>query len=118
MDRDELNTSLDLFKFYMELILKGAGFSLGITGALVSYVLGAEKNGSPSQLALLVPLLMNGGFSAICFMSVGPARALARHVNPEFDIFVLPRMLKLFGTLFMTVALGLAVLTIWRPGPS
>ncbi len=57
----ELDKDVDLYKFYLDLLLKAGAFVLGITGALTSYYFAHEKD-VLIVYSLLLPVVVNGGF--------------------------------------------------------
>ncbi|HXS23317.1 MAG TPA: hypothetical protein VN719_03745 [Gemmatimonadales bacterium] len=70
------DTDLALYKFYMELLLKGAAVALALTGGVVSYCL-AQKAAGLIRWSLLLPTLVNFGFALICLVGSWPAKMLA-----------------------------------------
>jgi hypothetical protein len=61
-----IEKDIELYKFYLELMIKASVFVFGITGAIVSYYL-AHRGTPLLQLSLIVPIIMCAGFSVICF---------------------------------------------------
>ena len=114
----ELDKDVDLYKFYLDLLLKGAAFVLGITGALTSYYFSHEKE-ALTVYSLLLPVVVNGGFCLICIFSIQFALTLRRAhyevcaragVEAPYEMSALPGLLILCSAVFAIVAVGLAVL--------
>lgn len=99
------------YRFHLELVMKVAAFTFGVTGAMVSYYL--KNAGAPGLLkySLLLPLLMNAGFATACVLST-PSAARLRKVNKVYELVALPVLLWLFAALFALVTAGLVVLLV------
>jgi hypothetical protein len=108
---------VELYKHYLELVLKFNIFYYAVTGAVLSFYFTNNVNvGVPRYLLLLFPVLMSLGF-AVFFIWAGTlvkytradviniAQALGLQVFPEMR--VLAALLGLSGGLFIVVALGM-----------
>jgi hypothetical protein len=74
----ELDKDLDLYKFYLELLLKAGGLILGVTGAITSYYFANDRKQPLIVYSLLLPLIVNGGFCLICAFGVRFAEILRK----------------------------------------
>ena len=80
-----LDIDFDLYKFYLELLLKVALFAFGVTGAMVSFYLLHYKE--PLMVySLVLPLIINGGFSILCIFSVPLAKILDKDHRAQCEI--------------------------------
>ena len=61
----QLETQLDMYKFYFELALKLSVFSIGLTGAIVSYYLANKDINQVFVFSLYVPAAVSGGLLAL-----------------------------------------------------
>jgi hypothetical protein len=115
-----IKVDLDLYKFYLGIVIRFAAFVFGITGAIVSFIcVNADK---PWMLgALSVPILLNLGAAVILLRGIGPAEILnADHQNtcakvkltPAYDLTALPRTLFALGWTNVFVAVGLTLLAV------
>jgi hypothetical protein len=59
---------IDLHKFYFEHIMRAAVLSLGIIGAIVTYVISAGIRDTRVSLAMLVPILLSIGSFILCVL--------------------------------------------------
>lgn len=114
----EIDIDLSLYKFYLELLLKGATVVLALTGGVASYYL-AHPEAPLLKFALILPLLINLGFAAICAFGYKPARTLARdheemcrqhEIKNPYDLSTLQCLLLLFVVTYLGIAIGLGVL--------
>src|SRR4051794_4012413 len=65
---EQFRELIELHKFYFENVIKGAAFSFGIVGAVVSYVMASSIRDSPRVwIALAIPILLS--FST-CFVAL------------------------------------------------
>lgn len=116
----QIEKDIELYKFYLELLLKSAVFMFGITGAIISYFLSNE--GKPLMaFSLLVPMLLNFGFFLICLLSHKYAVVLKeKHYNlcesvdvmAPYEMSPLPNMLKLFSIIYGIMVIGIGSLMI------
>ncbi len=72
MEREDLwkefEKSIDLYKFYLDMVLKASIFIFGITGGITSYYL-SNTNKPLIKLSLVLPLIMNAGFTLLIYGS-------------------------------------------------
>lgn len=116
MDRIELlfehyKIHIDLYKHYLELLIKFNLFYYAITGAILSFYF-VNKTVSFIQFILIFPLIMSLIFSVFFFYAsskakisrteiIDVANTLELKVFPEFNILVI--LLKLFSVLFILI---------------
>ena len=127
MDRTEIlfehyKIHLDLYKHYLELLIKFNLFYYAITGAILSFYF-ANKTIMFIQYILIFPLIMSLIFSIFFFYASNKARnsrdeifslarALELNVVPELNILVI--LLKLFAILFIIISFLLLLLAIFH----
>jgi hypothetical protein len=125
-DRDwawrELEKDIDLYKFYLDLLLKAVASVLAITGAITSFYFAHERE-PLFVYSLLLPFIINAGFCLICGLSVGFAQVLRRNhyeictkagVQNAYEMSPLPGLLYLCSVISGVIAVGLATLFIIR----
>lgn len=66
----EFDKEVEMYKFYLEIVLKTSIFVFGITGAITSYCL-ANVTQSLIKFSLLLPLVMNAGFACMFWIAAG-----------------------------------------------
>jgi len=108
---------LELYKHYLELVLKFNIFYYAVTGAVLSFYFTNNVDvGVPRYLLLLFPILMSLGFAVFFIWAaslvkwtradvINISQALGLQVFPELR--VLAMLLRLSGGLFIVVALGM-----------
>lgn len=79
----ELQTDIDLYKFYFDLLIKSSTFFFAITGGISAYFL--KNNGSTLRYSLLLPILMNLGFVIVSFWSSGKVKLMIRDFEATCD---------------------------------
>src|SRR5690348_9275915 len=108
---------LDLYKFYLEILLKAAAFVVGITGAMTSYYF-AHQTEHLIVYSLLLPFVINGGVFLICTFSVHFAETMRRThyqlckdagVSPAYEMAPLPNFLRLCSVMFGMITVGIAI---------
>jgi hypothetical protein len=118
----EIEKDLDLYKFYLDLLVKAATLVFPITGAMAAYCL-ANLDKHQIKLGLAVPLLLNAGWAAICALGWKPARKMAAEHNElcreagfttPYDLSPLPHLVLTFAIVYGSVAVGLALLLFTR----
>lgn len=113
---------IDLYKHYLELLIKFNLFYYAITGAILSFYF-ANKTIIFIKFVLLFPLIMSLIFSGFFFYAsdkaknsreeiVDIAKALNLKVFPEFNILVI--LLKLFSILFIIISILLFLLIVFH----
>ncbi|HVV49690.1 MAG TPA: hypothetical protein VHO06_08530 [Polyangia bacterium] len=119
-----IEVDLSLYKFYLELLLKGATVALALTGGIVSYCLANVDGSKPIKFSLILPLVVNAGFAAICWKGRSPARKLwVDHKKTckdngfgegeEYDFSPLVFLVELFAAVYAVIAAGLAGLLLY-----
>src|SRR5215831_16155347 len=80
MARDHLlkryQTEIDLYKFYLDIAIKGSLFAFGLTGALLSYYFTNYKENRMLVWALLLPILLNAGFCYVFYHSIDASKRM------------------------------------------
>jgi hypothetical protein len=116
----DIETDLSLYKFYLELLLKAATVALALTGGVASYCL-AHLELRPVKYALLLPFLVNVGFSVICAFGYRPAVQMeADHQNTckhrgiasPYDFSPLTNLLILLAIVYAVIAGGIGTLFV------
>jgi len=119
----QYNLHVDLYKFYLDFILKFNTFFFLITGGLLTYYL-ANTSKELLRFSLLLPMLMSLGFSAMCFYGAHLLKVTREEVfqirdrlglESAPDLIVLSVMLYGFGVLFIIVVLALSLIVIFNP---
>lgn len=122
LDWRQYQLNVDLYRGYLEIVLKINGFYYAVTGAIVSYFI-AHQGDSFMRWSLLLPLLMS--IALAIFFALGGRAALVQRdeifalrkklgfqAAPEVGFLVL--LLAISGILMMIVAGGLVWLTWFR----
>ncbi len=127
MDRDDLawkqySQHVELYKFYLDMVIKLNTFYYAITGAILSFYF-AQRNQIPDvKYALLLPLFMSIGLSVIFIYGAILMKVLRQEVfeiRDELDLRAAPDLgvlswfLGVFSIIFIGVALGCAYL-LWK----
>ena len=117
---DQFRELIELHKFYFEHIIKGAAFSFGIVGAVVSYVVASNiRDSSGVWIALAIPILLSVSTSFVAFLGAVKTYDLSVRVRamqsrlgldwrPHSEI--LPWITGVFAALFFVSAIGLTAL--------
>jgi hypothetical protein len=109
-------THVDLYKFYMDLVLKGVTFFYAITGAILSYYF-AHESDPRMKFALLLPVLMSVSFTAIFLYGARLMKTIRDEVfdiasklklETGIEVQVLVVTLWSFGIVLAVTAIGLA----------
>ncbi len=127
MDAAELlwrqySQSVDLYKFYMDLVVKFNIFYYAVTGAILSFVF-AHPDAEDVKYALVLPIIMSVAFASFFIygaLLMGVTRAdvfairdrLGLQVAP--DVGVLSVLLYIFSAVFIVVAIGCSYLVWFR----
>jgi hypothetical protein len=118
----EYDRLIGLHKFYFEYLLKAAGFSFGLIGAILVYVIDANlKNNEHPWIALALPNLMSLGTCIVFCLAVWKTADFSAKVHeaqirlgmpwrPHAEVLVW--MSVLFAALFLVVFIGLVVLSL------
>lgn len=113
---------IDLYKHYLELLIKFNLFYYAITGAILSFYF-ANKTIIYIQFTLSFPLIMSIIFSWFFIYAsrkakysrqeiIDIARALELKVFPELNVLVV--LLKLFALLFILVSIFLLLMILFH----
>ena len=115
----EYDRLIGLHTFYFEYLLKAAGFSFGLVGVILAYVIDARLKDSPNLwVALTFPGLISAGTCAVFCIGVWKAadfsarvRAAQKRLNVDWrpHAEVLVGMSVVFAVLFFVVSVGLVV---------
>ena len=117
---DQVKQDFDVYKFYMEFVLKSGIFMFGITGGIVSYYL-AHSEKEFMQYSLILPILFNLAFCLICFGGLGAAKELIEDQNRladkadlmmPYEMAPLKYLLVTFGIVYGILSIGLGVLFV------
>lgn len=126
MDKEELSwkeisAGIDLYKFYIELLIKTSTFLFLISGGMVAYFLAHSENPA-LKYSLFLPIIMNSGFVAICLYSVSSIKLLIKDFedtcneldweNP-YELKPLLYFLWIFSISYVLVVIGLLSLLIF-----
>lgn len=127
MDRIELvfehyKIHIDLYKHYLELLIKFNLFYYAITGAILSFYF-SNHNLNFIQYVLLFPVIMSLVFSIFFFYASNKAKNSREEVKniailleltifPELNVLVI--LLKLFASLFIIISFLLVTLIIFH----
>lgn len=116
----KLEKDLDLYKFYLDILLKAAAFILGITGAVTSYYF-AHAREKYIVYSLILPFIINIGFLLICSFGAGFAETLKNDhyqvcsdagVEPPYEMSPLVGFLYLCAVTSGIIAAGLGTLFV------
>jgi hypothetical protein len=119
---EQFRELIELHKFYFANIIKGAAFSFGIVGAVVSYVIASSiRDSAGVWIALAVPILLSFSTSFVTLLGAiktydlsVQVRTLQYKLNlawrPHSEI--LPWITGVFVALFFAAAVGLVVLAV------
>ena len=116
----ELEKDIDLYKFYLDVIIKSAIFVFGITGGIISYYF-ANESKPLIQYSLIFPTIMNGGFFLICVFSIKFTETLKNDhyrvcekagVLIPYEMSPLSNILRLFSVMYGLSTVGLVILLV------
>jgi len=116
---DQFEKLIDLHKFYFENLIKAAGFSLGLIGAIFTFVFAAKFEGEMTKrIALGLPVVISLGTLAVFCVGIVKTLDLAANVRkvqkglvewrPHAEILVW--MCGVFALVFLATSVGLLVL--------
>ena len=111
----------DLYRHYLEIILKFNVFFYAGAGAIASFCLSRPSPGGPTRYALLLPALLGFGLAVVCIYGavlnenaqteiIRIVGALGHRMWPE--VRVLGVLLALSGFLFLVTAVALATVVL------
>jgi hypothetical protein len=73
--RWKIDRDTELYRFYLDTVVKAAVFLMTVTGAIASYTL--SHTGTIISIALIFPALLNGGFALLFYYSITEAKRIA-----------------------------------------
>jgi len=113
----EIDQAIDLYKFYLDLIIKSANFIFAITGAMVAWYF-IHNDNVLIKFSLILPLIINTGFFIACCLARKPVIIMKREFeknyatvnsNTYFDMSPLLYVLKIFLFTYAIITIGLIV---------
>jgi len=116
--------NVDLYKFYLDLVVKMNVFYYGITGAILTYYFGHSSD-PLSRFALLLPIIFSLAISAIFLYGsvlLRVARAELFRIRDQLGLDAAPEMmvlivfLRVFGAILILVCVALVVFFISKGG--
>lgn len=127
MNRDELlfnhyKIHIELYKHYLELLIKFNFFYYAITGAILSFYF-SNHSTNFIQFILVFPLIMSFAFAIFFFYASSKAKNSRKEVIeiaielelktfPELNVLVI--LLKLFAVLFVIMSFILLILLVFH----
>lgn len=110
-------TEIDLYKFYMDMSIKGALFAFGLTGALLSYFFTHRAKDKSLVWAICLPVILNAGFFILFRASVRASTKMTEHHNATsrklnldpFDTNPLPSLCRILSWMYGLVTIGLII---------
>jgi len=116
----QYNLQIELYKYYLDLAIKANSFFYLITGGILSFYF-ANASFPLIKYSLLLPVLMSVAFGGIFLYGsflVGVVRSEIFTLRDQLgfdtapDIYPLIISLRVFGVVFLIVALSIAVLIL------
>jgi hypothetical protein len=119
--KEQFKHMTDLHQFYFEHIIKAAGVSFGILGAVLVYVINSGIR-VHVWVALGIPILLSAGTCIVMLLGMVKTCDFAKQVKgvqahlglswrPHAE--VLPWIAGLMAILFLTATIGLIVVSVW-----
>jgi len=114
----QYNQAVELYKYYLDMVIKLNVFFYAVTGAILSFVVANLKDPN-YKLAAILPLTMSIGFSLVSFYGAALVPALRREIfacrdslglKTAPEVHVLTVLLTIFGVIFLAVAAGCIVI--------
>ena len=114
-------TEIDLYKFYLDIAVKGSLFAFGLTGALLSYYFTNYEENKLLVWSLLLPIILNAGFCVLFFFSIRRSKEMSEHHKRtceqlgglhNFNTDPLKALCQIFSGMYGLVAIGL-VIVFW-----
>lgn len=114
----EIETDLDLYKFYIELLIKASTFFFAITGGLVAYYLSHFQQ-PLLRYSLILPVVMNMGFVLVCLASLGKVRLMIKDFKQSctgagftqpYEMSPLLNLLWIFSISYILIICGILYL--------
>jgi hypothetical protein len=115
--RWKIDRDIELYKFYLDVSVKGAIFLMAVSGAIASYVL-SKPGGTIISIALAFPAIVNAGFTVLFFHSITEAKRIEQvHIEaskelgvPEVNMKPLRSVCKIFCVMCGAATVGLLLL--------
>jgi hypothetical protein len=115
--RWKIDKDIELYKFYLDVSVKGAVFLMAVSGAIASYVL-SKPGGTIISTALAFPAIVNAGFTVLFFYSLTEAKRMEQvHIEaskelgvPEINMKPLRSICKIFCLMCAVATVGLLFL--------
>jgi hypothetical protein len=107
---------VDLYKFYLDMSMKGNAFYYAITGSILTYYFQNASNGA-IRYALLLPIAFSFALGSVFFYGasrLGVVRDEVFKIRDKLGLEAAPEMmvliifLRLFGTILICTGLALA----------
>jgi hypothetical protein len=117
--RWKIDKDIELYKFYLDVSVKGAVFLMAVSGAIASYVL-SKPGGMIISIALSFPAIVNAGFAVLFFYSRIEAKRIELvHIEtsrelgvPEVNMKPLRSICKIFCLMCLVATVGLLFLMV------
>lgn len=117
----EYDRLIGLHTFYFEYLIKAAGFSFGLVGAILAYVIDARlKDSQYAWIALALPALISVGTCIVFCLAVWKTADFSTQVRAAKKrlgvgwrphVEMLTYMSVVFALLFLVVSVGLVVVS-------
>lgn len=115
---------IDLYKFYLDMAVKGSLWAFGLTGVLVAYFFTNRQANRLLVWSLLLPVILNVGFFVLFYASIDASRNLKTdHASTcstlkikTFDMRPLPALCIILSCMYGAVTIGLLVIAIAHLG--
>jgi hypothetical protein len=113
---------LDLYKFYLDLAVKAAGFFFTLTGGMLAYSLAHYRESKIILLALLFPTLMGGVLAALYYKGARGADVFRKDhettsaklgVKQPFDLTFLRDALRVLTWMHAVMAVVVFAAFLW-----
>jgi len=115
--RWKIEKDIELYKFYLDVSVKGAVFLMAVSGAIASYIL-SKPGGTIISIALAFPAMVNACFAVLFFYSITEAKRMEQvHIEaskelgvPEVNMKPLKSVCKIFCLMCAVATVGLLCL--------
>jgi len=114
----QYNQAVELYKYYLDIVIKLNVFFYAVTGAILSFVVANLKDPN-YRLAVLLPLAMSIGLAVVSFYGAALVPALRREIfacrdsldlKTAPEVHILTVLLVMFAIIFLAVAAGCLVI--------
>lgn len=114
----ELTTDIDLYKFYVDLLIKSGTFFFAINGGIATYFFTHTANSNLVKYSLILPFIVNAAVLVICAWNIGPAREMKRDFektckeadfNAPYSMNLLVQLLWMFIVCYALIEIGLLI---------